>query len=572
MLHVQMNRLPDGDEGLSWIIDRDPTKLLLIPDLQPASLIAAAAGDRKALAFVHFTAQIHSAATYGECRTNLLDEACLAATELKTMDEYRAFLQELKQKDPQLASVFDARWDHTMKLMEEAAAAGEVSAMKWIRGVCARSWIGDCTAIMITAAENGHVEVMRYLRSGPDPAPWYEHMTRAAAPHLECFKWMLSADAPGGPCPCHPGILPNIASLHGLPALQWLRENCQLPPGIWNRSLLHHAVSIGDLAILQWLRAQTTPVPWDILITKTVAERGDIGMMRWMRAQNPPAEWGKEVTRAAAGKSDTGMLKWLRAQDPPCPWGEDTCKRAVEGGLVDTLSWLRAQNPPCPFGEECFEAAADDSDLKILEWLLEAGCPFGSKTAQHVCLLGDLPLLKRFHSAGCSLDSKCLYRAANLGNLQMVEWLCDQGCQLTAELYQAVAHRDDMAGSRVLRFLHERRVPLSDASMEDGPSVYKALPVPMLLAMVDIGIEVPRKCTRKVQRARKAHCTFHGLIQWCQKATSNPSLGAAHAFDILADDCSGRLLLTRLCLLPPELINKIAIAAELQYDIFDRNT
>ena len=83
----------------------------------------------------------------------------------------------------------------------------------------------------------------------------------------------------------------------------------------------------------------------------------------------------------------------------------------------------------------------------------------------------------------------------------------------------------------------------------------------------DLGIQLPAGLQRKVDRARNAHCTFHGLVRWCRRAISDPSQGAHRAFDYLAPDGSGQLLLTRLCLLPPELISKIAVAAELQHDI-----
>ena len=43
--------------------------------------------------------------------------------------------------------------------------------------------------------------------------------------------------------------------------------------------------------------------------------------------------------------------------------------------------------------------------------------------------------------------------------------------------------------------------------------------------------------------------------------------GAHRAYDTLAEDTSGQMLLVRLCMLPPELIGKIAVAAELQHDL-----
>ena len=40
------------------------------------------------------------------------------------------------------------------------------------------------------------------------------------------------------------------------------------------------------------------------------------------------------------------MLQWLRAQEPPCPWDEDVCSKAAMNGHLEMLQWLRAQDLP----------------------------------------------------------------------------------------------------------------------------------------------------------------------------------------------------------------------------------
>ena len=89
----------------------------------------------------------------------------------------------------------------------------------------------------------------------------------------------------------------------------------------------------------------------------------------------------------------------------------------------------------------------------------------------------------------------------------------------------------------------------------------------VLMFLLDIGVPLPLATKRAVVLARKAQCTFHGLIRWCRKAVSDPSRAAHRAFDRLAEDGSGQMLLLRLSLLPAELINKIAVAAQIQHDI-----
>jgi hypothetical protein len=49
------------------------------------------------------------------------------------------------------------------------------------------------------------------------------------------------------------------------------------------------------------------------------------------------------------------MLQWLRKQDPPCPWDSRACSNAAQRGHLEVLKWLRGQDPPCPW-----DSAAED--------------------------------------------------------------------------------------------------------------------------------------------------------------------------------------------------------------------
>ena len=93
--------LPADIEGLSWIVSNDPTQLLLIPGLQPASIAAAAAGDHQALAYVRFTAQ-NFAAYAGTRILSPLEEACLAVSKATTLCEHDDLFANLGEEDPSL--------------------------------------------------------------------------------------------------------------------------------------------------------------------------------------------------------------------------------------------------------------------------------------------------------------------------------------------------------------------------------------------------------------------------------------------------------------------------------------
>ena len=73
---LQRTDLPDGNQGLQWIVSKRPGQLLLIPGLCVGSVIAAAAGDQAAHAYLCFTAQ-YFAAFGGSQNPTRLDKLCL---------------------------------------------------------------------------------------------------------------------------------------------------------------------------------------------------------------------------------------------------------------------------------------------------------------------------------------------------------------------------------------------------------------------------------------------------------------------------------------------------------------
>ena len=107
--------LPAGSEVLSWIISKDPTQLLLIPGLHPASIAAAAGGDQQALAHLRFTAQ-HFAAYSGTHILTRLDRACLALSKCSTDETHKAFFEELQEQGLEFANLVEARLQHTHNL------------------------------------------------------------------------------------------------------------------------------------------------------------------------------------------------------------------------------------------------------------------------------------------------------------------------------------------------------------------------------------------------------------------------------------------------------------------------
>ncbi len=536
---MQMVDLPEDGAGLTWIASHDPTGLQLIPGLQPASIAAAAAGDQKALAYLCFAAQSHIAYPGGSA-LNDFDRALLQASEAVPAGIDTPRLRKLKKDDPQAHALLRARAQYTKHRFAEAISQGELSAFMWLRAICLITWSIADLDLMRCAAAAGHLSILKYLRAGPKPVCWMPNTVKAALPHLECLKWLLSTDAPGGPCPHYSSTLSNIAVRYGLPALASFHAHWSDMEEYSDESLFATAVELGDRPVVAWLKAHNPASFWDSIGCERAADGGDISMLRWLRMQDPPCPWDDSVTSAAAAR-DLKTLQWLRSQTPPCPWDINACITAARCGQLKALAWMRSQDPPCPWNEMCYEAAACQPDVGIMQWL------------------GDNQGL----AEPCKM-LRCADNAARHGNLAMLEWLCCYGVPLTGELYIAAAEKEH---SHILRFLHSRRVALPDKTWH--PSIYRIIKAPILMFCLDIGMALRPVDSKRANDARKVYCLFHGLARWCRQAVSDLSRKAHLGFDSMANDRSGQMLLMRLSQLPPELITKIAVAAGLQHNYFD---
>ncbi len=546
--------LPVDAKGLSWIVSKDPTRLQLIPGLQPISIAAAAAGDQQALAYLRFAAQHHAAFPDGSARNDLDRVLVKVATAAQDDDDITVDLDRVVVEvliaahdgddcavrtariieGAPFADLIQARQDHTMSLLTQAVREGELAAVMWMRAICMLTEGTHRRGLAAEAAKAGQLGILKYLRSQSRPEYWDEDTATAALPHLDCLKWMLTTDAPGGCCPYPDGILSDLARHHGLPAVQWLCDQHELL--VCYESILDTAVELADRPMVEWLRARDHPPDWQASLCMAAARRGDISMLGWLRSQDPPCPWDESVTEAAA-RWFPETLQWLRAQEPPCPWGPSTCAAAAESGKLEVLMWLRDHHPPCPWNWTCARAACSQPDVKIPQWILQQQGRWEPGT-----------------------QSRCASKAAEEGHLAVLAWLSSIGIPLTGDLYVAAARAGHI---HILRFLQTRKVALP----EHPPIKFHACSsnLPLRMCMADIGI-LHESYLHDVRQARRACRMFHGLVRWCRRAVSDPSRKAHLAFDSLAKDRSGQMLLLQLSQLPPDLVTKIAVAAELQYD------
>ncbi|WZN66043.1 putative ankyrin repeat protein [Chloropicon roscoffensis] len=127
-----------------------------------------------------------------------------------------------------------------------------------------------------------------------------------------------------------------------LEALKFLRGLD--PPCPWDWGACSGAAGDGRLEVLKWARAQEPPCPWDEWTCASAAFGGHLDVLKWARSQDPPCPWTDWTCSEAAKEGHLHILKWARAQDPPCPWSKSHCSwEASENDHQHIVKWIDQQ-------------------------------------------------------------------------------------------------------------------------------------------------------------------------------------------------------------------------------------
>lgn len=178
------------------------------------------------------------------------------------------------------------------------------------------------------------------------------------------------------------------------------------------------AAEVGSMNVLEWLRKQNPPAPWDgdaywyvfhnipyreteenvdrriemldLLKTLQAPDRRDPSCFRdatrceygykyvkWMRENG--YEWPRnvDICKNVIDHDLDGInfLKEIRGMEPPAPWSTETCRTAAKTNNLKKLKWLRAQTPPCPWDKTLLEdlVLGMGDRIEIMEWILKNG-------------------------------------------------------------------------------------------------------------------------------------------------------------------------------------------------------
>ncbi len=183
-----------------------------------------------------------------------------------------------------------------------------------------------CAKACIENDYNNNIEMLKWLRSQNPPCPWNGDVYSQAivSNRLDILQWARSQNPP---CPWSSRCCFWAVRKRRFNMLKWLRS--QNPPCPWGVSVCREAASIGDLSTLKWLRCQDPPCPWNATtFTSAVSYVTKLGnenleLLEWLKSSNCP--WGASACLEASTNGSIKVLEWLRSQDPPCPWDEAEC-------------------------------------------------------------------------------------------------------------------------------------------------------------------------------------------------------------------------------------------------------
>ena len=90
---------------------------------------------------------------------------------------------------------------------------------------------------------------------------------------------------------------------------------------------------------------------------------------KWLQAKG--CQWDSSTSNSAAFGGHLEVLQWIRSEDPPCPWNSRVCRL-----LLVKVTWRScAGRGASAVDEEVPYAAAQGGHLKVLKWLIKEGCP-----------------------------------------------------------------------------------------------------------------------------------------------------------------------------------------------------
>lgn len=342
-------------------------------------------------------------------------------------------------------------WD--VEIPKEAASGGHLETLKWLHE---KRRPGEVWGHVVcdAAAEQGHLEVMRFAFETCGSLSFHGFDMAASGGHYECVEYALaqtktaldwnpkrSRAAKRAASNGHIRILELLQKHHfpasfkataaaagaaGSDCFLFLVNEAGYP---WEeRDCLEAAARAGNMDVLRWIIDHTdAPHFWDSLLV-LVAYEGKAEVLQLAYDTEPLDFNNAYLCEAAALGGHLELLRWLRSVE--CPFGSTMLEQAADGGHLHVLEWLWEQEV-IEHHRHSFDGAINDGHIPALKWAMEKGLP-GPWTEgatptlpERASQLGNLDVIKWAVSLGHELTPQAVYDAATWNHVCVLKWLVE---------------------------------------------------------------------------------------------------------------------------------------------------
>lgn len=334
------------------------------------------------------------------------------------------------------------RWNKPYRI-PCAASAGNLRLLKYFREQGC-DWDDAC----FFSARFGHLQCLKYAHE--NGCEWDHRIYTCCADggHIDCFEYALKNNCPGDPkcrwiCimaaqqghlellkyahsrgfPLHPLALHQAARAKHLNILEYICKHSE----VTGRS-----IETSDLECLKFLRKQG--MVWDEKTCEFAAERGSLECLQY--AHENGCAWSYETCVNAASNGHFDCLKY--AHENGCKWNEEVCECAAMSGRLECLMYAHSHG--CPWIDTTCSSAALNGHLDCLQYAHENGCEWTEWTCILAAAGGYLDCLRYAHQHGCEWNHQVAAHA--LKNFESLLYICEQECEWDEDFCRSIAGHD----------------------------------------------------------------------------------------------------------------------------------
>jgi hypothetical protein len=313
--------------------------------------------------------------------------------------------------------------------------------------------------IMITAAENGHIQILEWaLDNGEE---WFPSLTYSAAQegHLKVIKFAIENDYP-----LDEEILEAAVNNDGdgKEIIKYLHEHDMIDDEDNLIDMIIQAETF-DKDLLEW--AIKEGYSWTEDTIKVSTESNNLHAVQWAVSDGCP--WDERTTVYAYEKSNE-ILEW--ALKNGCKWHPETMEKALNRGDIPTF--YRIVKDGCPLNTSVIECAAKNgllevvifihdrgieltpnvllqavscdteeiSSKEIINYALDNGCKWHPECSLRAT--SNLSTLQYIIEKGCGWHPDTVWVAAEHGSLETIKWAISKGCPWSHQRLSQTARKN----------------------------------------------------------------------------------------------------------------------------------